>query len=195
MWMMIVSINAQNDTLYRTWYVQGNYGFEWPPSFKEMYPVCLYWAVQTVTTIGYGDAGNPTTYSERILATIAMLIGSILWAYLISMITTIIHFSQKTQLEHHQMMELLDQFVNEKGFDKELTVQLREYYGRRQALDRMESYQLIMNHLSPSLKGHVAKILTGPWLAKVSWLKNAGEAFITSVALLLRNAIYPPWRQ
>ena len=86
------------------------------------------------------------------------------------------------------MMELLDQFVNEKGFDKALTVQLREYYGRRQALDRMESYQLLMNHLSPSLKGHVAKILTGPWLAKVSWLKNAGEAFITSVALLLRNA-------
>ena len=191
MWMMIVSINAQTDTLYRTWYVQGNYGFEWPPSFKEMYPVCLYWAVQTVTTIGYGDAGNPTTYSERILATIAMLIGSILWAYLISMITTIIHFS-KTQLEHHQMMELLDQFVNEKGFDKGLTVQLREYYSRRQELDRMESYQLIMNHLSPSLKGHVAKILTGPWLAKVSWLKNAGEAFITSVALLLHNAIYPP---
>merc|ERR1719498_1395317 len=96
MWMMIVSINAQNDTLYRTWYGQGNYGFEWPPSFKEMYPVCLYWAVQTVTTIGYGDAGNPTNYSERILATLAMLVGSILWAYLISMITTIIHFSQKT---------------------------------------------------------------------------------------------------
>ena len=49
-----------------------------------------------------------------------------------------------------------------------------------------------MNHLSPSLKGHVAKVLTGPWLEKVSWLRNASEAFITSVALLLRAAIYPP---
>ncbi len=192
MWMMSVAVNAQTDTLYTTWYVQGNYGFEWPPDFTEMYPVCLYWAVQTVTTIGYGDAGNPTNYSERILATIAMLLGSILWAYLISMITTIIHFSQKTQLEHHQMMELLDQFVVEKGFDAELKTQLREYYGRRQSLDRMESYQTIMNHLSPSLKGHVAKVLTGPWLEKVSWLRNASEAFITSVALLLKAAIYPP---
>lgn len=192
MWMMSVAINAQTDTLYTTWYVQGNYGFEWPPDFKEMYPICLYWAVQTVTTIGYGDAGNPTNYSERILATLAMLLGSILWAYLISMITTIIHFSQKTQLEHHQMMELLDQFVVEKGFDAHLKLQLREYYSRRQSLDRMESYQAIMNHLSPSLKGHVAKVLTGPWLEKVSWLRNASEAFITSVALLLKAAIYPP---
>jgi Ca2+-binding EF-hand superfamily protein len=194
MWMMVVTVNAHTETLSETWYVQGGYvtGHEWPPSFRDMYPVCLYWAVQTVTTIGYGDAGNPTTYSERYLATIAMLIGSILWAYLISMITTIIHFSQKTQLEHHQMMELLDQFVVEKGFDTQLKLQLREYYGRRQALDRMESYQAIMNHLSPSLKGHVAKVLTGPWLEKVSWLRNASEAFITSVALLLRAAIYPP---
>eukprot|EP00943_MAST-04B_sp_MAST-4B-sp1_P009388 g9388.t1 len=52
MWMMSVAVNAQANTLYTTWYVQGNYGFEWPPDFQEMYPICLYWAVQTVTTIG-----------------------------------------------------------------------------------------------------------------------------------------------
>ena len=34
----------------------------------DLYVTCLYWAVTTTTTIGYGDAANPQTTLERLVA-------------------------------------------------------------------------------------------------------------------------------
>ena len=75
MWMLTVSVRfskSDHKELYDSWYVQGNYGQEWPPNLWKMFPICLYWACQTITTIGYGDVANPGTNSERWVAVIAM---------------------------------------------------------------------------------------------------------------------------
>ena len=192
MWMMTVSLKANGGELFETWYVQNGYGHSWPPDVNELYPICLYWSVQTITTIGYGDVANPGTTIERLIAVTAMISGSIIWAYLISMITTIIHFSQKAQLEHHQLMELLDQFSLEKQLSSNIKDKLKQYFVKRQSLDRMENYNELMSLCSPSLRGEVAKTLTGPWIMKISWLRNASETFVTSMALLLTGKISPP---
>jgi Ca2+-binding EF-hand superfamily protein len=195
MWMLTVSMNASSanaDALHKSWYVQGNYGLDWPPDLPKMYPICLYWACQTITTIGYGDVANPGTAAERWVAVIAMLIGSIIWAYLISMINSIIHFSQKADLEHHQLIETLDQFATEKGLGTSLKQRLKIYFEKRQSLERTETYQSIIAKCPAALRGEVAKTLTGAWIMKVSWLRFASETFVTSMALLLKGSISPP---
>ena len=44
----------------------------WPLDPWKMYSVCFYWAMQTLTTIGYGDTANPTNENEFIVASLAM---------------------------------------------------------------------------------------------------------------------------
>ena len=56
----------------------------------------------------------------------------------------------------------------------------------------MQHYKAIMENCSPSLRGEVAKTLTGAWIMKVSWLRYASETFVTSMALLLKGKISPP---
>ena len=95
-------------------------------------------------------------------------------------------------MEHHQQMELLDQFSIEKQFNRSLKDKLKHYFLKRQSLDRMQNYNKLMNLCSPTLRGEVAKTLTGAWIMKVSWLRNASETFVTSMALLLTSKISPP---
>lgn len=40
----------------------------------ERYVLALYWAITTITTVGYGDI-LPTTWWERLYCIIAMLVG------------------------------------------------------------------------------------------------------------------------
>merc|ERR1719262_421756 len=51
-------------------------------STSHLYVSALYWAVMTITSIGYGDI-VPTRYEEYLLAIFAMLVGAITWAYVI----------------------------------------------------------------------------------------------------------------
>ncbi len=50
------------------------YLIEGPQHGFENIPVSVYWAVVTVTTVGYGDI-SPQTPAGRILATVAMILG------------------------------------------------------------------------------------------------------------------------
>ena len=63
----------------------GHYGYCWPdPEHKlgydcvapgSRYSVCVYFAVMTITSIGYGDiAATPKLPSEQIVATLLMLV-------------------------------------------------------------------------------------------------------------------------
>ena len=164
----------------------------WPLDPLKMYSVCFYWSMQTLTTIGYGGTAAPANEAEYLVASFAMMLGSIIWAYLIGKISTLMHFLSRNHLEHHQMMDNLDEFIHEKNINANLAYRLRRYFVKRQSLDKMETYQVLLNHMSPTLRGDVAAALTGPWLHRVSWLRNAERSFVTSLAMLMRPEIYPP---
>lgn len=56
---------------------------------REAFPTVglgLWWAVQTVTTVGYGDA-VPTTVAGRLIASLVMLIGIAFIAVLTAVVT------------------------------------------------------------------------------------------------------------
>lgn len=51
----------------------------------EIYVACLYWAIATMATIGYGDI-HPTTFKERIISITIMIASSIIFGYILSSI-------------------------------------------------------------------------------------------------------------
>jgi len=52
---------------------------------NEIYIACLYWAIATMSTIGYGDI-HPTTFKERIISIMIMIASSIVFGYILSSI-------------------------------------------------------------------------------------------------------------
>jgi voltage-gated potassium channel len=80
--------------------------------------VGLWWAVQTVTTVGYGDVA-PKNASGRIVGTIVMLEGTAFIAIVTAVITS--SFVTRAQVEHDAAQrkdQLSDRELMEKRFDE-----------------------------------------------------------------------------
>jgi len=55
---------------------------------SERYVAGLYWAITTMTTVGYGDI-LPRTDSERLFATVIMLMGATVFGYIVGSVSTL----------------------------------------------------------------------------------------------------------
>jgi hypothetical protein len=55
---------------------------------EHRFATAFYWAVTTISTIGYGDV-VPKTHNERIYALIAQLIGAIVFAFALGNMTQV----------------------------------------------------------------------------------------------------------
>ena len=88
---------------------------------SEEYPtlgVGLWWALQTVTTVGYGDVA-PSHVSGRLVAAVVMLEGIAFIAILTALITST--FVARAAREHEQEVaegELTDRQLIEQRFDE-----------------------------------------------------------------------------
>jgi len=80
--------------------------------------VGLWWAVQTVTTVGYGDVA-PKDVGGRLVATVVMLEGTAFIAIVTALITS--SFVTRAQAEHDAAQErddLSDRELMERRFDE-----------------------------------------------------------------------------
>ena len=75
--------------------------------FSE-YVISIYWSFTTITTVGYGDAANPTNDAERIIGVLCMSIGSVFYAYLLGEVCQLVAAMNKASLEYRETMEELN---------------------------------------------------------------------------------------
>ena len=68
-----------------TWITRYNGGSAIDGPVHEQYTFSVYWALTTVTTIGYGDI-TPVTMLERYYTVFAMLIATMMFCYMMSTI-------------------------------------------------------------------------------------------------------------
>ena len=60
-----------------------------PDELDSIYVACLYWAIATMSTIGYGDI-HPTSFRERVMSIIIMIASSIIFGYILSSIGSLL---------------------------------------------------------------------------------------------------------
>lgn len=73
--------------------------YEDPTPFSK-YAAALYWAITTITSVGYGDI-TPQNAEEMFICTLFLLVGSILWAYIIGAL--VISMSMCEHLPPHRL--------------------------------------------------------------------------------------------
>ena len=80
--------------------------------------VGLWWAVQTVTTVGYGDVA-PSAVSGRIVAAVVMLYGIAFIAVVTALITsTFVARAAQEHEEAHARVDVSDRELMERRFDE-----------------------------------------------------------------------------
>eukprot|EP00736_Rhodelphis_marinus_P006792 Rmarinus@m.16227 len=94
---------------------------------KSLYVAAAYWVFMTMTTVGYGDL-VPQQNSERVVAIILMSIGSMLFAYIVGNISSLVQNLNQAQTVYNRKMESLQQFMKYRKMPEGMRRRLRDYF-------------------------------------------------------------------
>jgi voltage-gated potassium channel Kch len=102
---LTAKINDLNST---TWVYRQNLDLE--HSVKNNYVYAIYWASQTLTTVGYGDFGakNP---EEMFVTVVWMLIGAALYSVVVGSLTSVIIDANSVDEELNRKLKALEVFA------------------------------------------------------------------------------------
>jgi len=76
----------------------------------DRYALSLFWAIQSVTSIGYGNVA-PVSRIEYYIANILMLIAGVFWAYAIGNIIQILEHVNSTELRYKVKMDSANSMI------------------------------------------------------------------------------------
>ena len=150
----------------------------------RQYLVGLYWAITTISTVGYGDF-VPVTDKERAYAILAMFIGSGFYGYVVAQAANIISNSDADRAKYYEKMDSVQVWMKHHRFPSRIRRQIRmyyrAYYSQRLCIDEQD----LMSDLNPALKQTIAEFLlhelvvTHPIFAKLP--EGLMSKFITLV--------------
>ena len=150
----------------------------------------LYWSIVTITSVGYGDI-TPQTKLEMLVATVMLLFGSCLWAYIIGSACSILSTLDVDTIEHQQLMDQLNNMMTRGHLPDGLRAELRRFFIQRKELHRADRDKKIIALLSPMLKMRAVKKQC-EWLRCIPYLRTAQLQLIAQIEGRLCGQVFPP---
>jgi CRP-like cAMP-binding protein len=112
----------------------------------------MYWAVTTMSTIGYGDI-SPGTVPERIMGMFLMSAGCAFFAWITGKITQLLTAKSACESRFEEALEELDTFMQARDLPEELRGMIHDYYKVKYPARRVfDEEEIIKDIESPSLK-------------------------------------------
>jgi len=158
---------------------------------SEEYLRALYWAVTTLTTVGYGDV-TPSNTSQTIYTMIVMFLGVGVYGYIIGNVTNILTKVDLLESQHNNKMEGLNGFLKYRQVSPVLQQRINEFYNylwnNRMDFDENQ----LLSDLPSSLQRELSFELKQGLLEKVPFLQNADEKMLADLISMLQPQIYTP---
>ena len=119
--------------------------------------------------------------------------GSTFWAYIIGNATAIVSTGDPAAIMHHQTMDELNVFMQDRGFEQPLRMRLRTYFHNSKEISKSAGYQQLVNRLSPKLKADVTE-RNAAWLKNLSYFqeKNVDCNFLVELSHEIYGSVYEP---
>lgn len=85
-------------------------GDSWKLQLYQQWAPCIYFAMATLTTVGYGDVSADSPW-EQIYATLVMIFGAVVYAIIIGNVTSVIQEFTKDHRELLLRKEIIDHYA------------------------------------------------------------------------------------
>ncbi|KOO26352.1 cyclic nucleotide-binding protein [Chrysochromulina tobinii] len=147
---------------------------------EVQYIYSIYWAVTTLTTVGYGDV-VPVNDSERTFGVGSMLVSALVFGYMMSNMSSLVAAMDRTQAI---VEEKFDQV--KEGLAVRFKKHYKFYYQKKSAFDELA----LLDGLSPSLRNEVTSFVLRMTLGNLPLFKDLTPEFQMDVFPLIRNVSY-----
>ncbi|CDW72811.1 cation channel family protein [Stylonychia lemnae] len=151
----------------------------------SVYLASIYWAFQTLLTVGYGDVSAQTN-EEMIIAVIWMIVGSFFYTFTIGNLTSVISNQNTRQSQISDRVNIINQFCKETNLDRTLTNKLRNavFYITKKNFVWADKIK-IFEELPASVKSDIAKEMHRGIIKKIRFFDDKDNNFIGSIVPLL----------
>uniref|UniRef100_A0A061QTN1 Potassium sodium hyperpolarization-activated cyclic nucleotide-gated channel protein n=1 Tax=Tetraselmis sp. GSL018 TaxID=582737 RepID=A0A061QTN1_9CHLO len=165
----------------------GNAGLE-DEGNASRYITALYWAMSTLTTVGYGDV-TPLTNAEKIVSMFAMVVGVTIFAYFMGSTASLITTINSSETAVTQKISQMDDFLRQRRVPWSLQQKIRKFYSLA-AQQQLTDDISIVNQLSTPLRTELLLFLYRNTLEKVPFFQGQDPQFVTSLVSKLQIEYY-----
>mmetsp|Transcript_37640 Transcript_37640/g.86975 ORF Transcript_37640/g.86975 Transcript_37640/m.86975 type:complete len:666 (-) Transcript_37640:80-2077(-) len=161
------------------------YSYEGEP-VSSRYITTLYWAITTVTTVGYGDI-TPQDNDERVFTMFSMIVGGAFYGYVVGNISVILASRDVNRQAHKERLHLIHAWLVHHRFPLPLRRRVWAYYKTLVTNKAALEDSTIFNDLSPELRQDVAQYLVPPDLLNHLLFQNVPSSVIVRVVPILQQ--------
>lgn len=166
-------------------------GFDQSLDLETNYVNSLFWAVTTLTTVGYGNQ-LAITNTQKLFTIFAELLGVVVYGYLVGNIVSIFAKSDPAKTRFIENMEKLSVLTKLRDIPADIEMRIRNYYiytwKKKLGYDESE----IVSGLPAGLKREVSLQLKKEIVEKIPLFKNTDEHFLMDISLVLKPCIAIP---
>jgi potassium voltage-gated channel Eag-related subfamily H protein 7 len=161
------------------------------PGLYDLYIACVYWSVMTITSIGYGDIVMQTT-QERLIATIIMLVGGCMWAFIIGQLSGMLASLDAESMRFYEALDSINAMARERAIPKPICRRLRSYWHQARVLKRLLKYRDLCGQMSPTLQGQVAYATNEFWIKHVYFFRYFSSPCLAEIFQMVDTNLFEP---
>jgi len=157
-----------------------------------VYSIAVYWAIMTLTGIGYGDI-TPVNHLEYVVCACLMLVAAFVWTYIVASVVAVLWSVNPHEAVLKQRMDELNSMMASHQLPHQLRVGLRRFMLESRHIESVRCQKdLLDNHLSGGLSGKVAELhpVTDIILEKVFWARDLERPALLAIVSSLNPFIY-----
>lgn len=161
------------------------------PNKLMEYVKAFYWAMTTLTTVGYGDISAKTP-PQMLYATMTQLLGVGVFGFILSNVASLLSRLDAAREHHMENIDQIETFMNSYNIPTDIRWQVRSYYhyvwkehnGR---LDRS-----LLKSLPDKLQSEINFSINRSVIERVPFLRSASRELLEDIMLALDHRVYVP---
>ncbi|GMF33139.1 unnamed protein product [Phytophthora fragariaefolia] len=158
----------------------GHVYFEYPNSILSKYVASIYWAITTMTTVGFGDIVPVNDY-EKAYCILVLIGGTTLFAYVVGTVIEVASNSTSLMNREHEIVQRVNAYIKERGVSSEFIVACQEHLRFVDSEKTFFVENSLFDALSYSLRSELTLILNASIVSKIRFFDKKPKWFLTLI--------------
>lgn len=156
-----------------------------------IYNKSFYWAVTTLTTVGYGDI-SPTNNLSRIFTMVVMVIGIASYGVIIGSVSSLMFNMDRYKEKKKEKLDELSTFFNHYKVPINIQREVYGFYGHLLEKNNKDIDNKVMADLPKALQAELKPYMKIKLIKDIPILKNSGMKCLKEIAEKLNQQFYSP---